>query len=61
MLVIDRKDQEKVKVFHMGEEFTMIVAYGKGKVKLIYDAPKSFDIFRTELLVDGQKPTRKSA
>ena len=60
MLVIDRKDQEKVKVFVGEIEFTMIVAHEKGKVKLIYDAPRSVEIWRMELLENGKRPQPKS-
>lgn len=56
MLVIDRKNQEEVKVFHNGEEMTIIVAIQNGKVKLVFGAPKSFSIWRSELLDDGKRP-----
>lgn len=58
MLVIDRKHQEKVKVFHNDEEMIIIVAIENGKVKLVFDAPKPFSIWRLELLDDGKRPQR---
>lgn len=58
MLVIDRKHQEKVKIFHNDEEMIIIVAIENGKVKLVFDAPRSFSIWRLELLEDGIRPQR---
>jgi sRNA-binding carbon storage regulator CsrA len=60
ILVIDRKDQDKIKVFIGDIEFTMIIALEKGKAKLIFDAPRSVEIWRLELLEDGKRPQRNS-
>lgn len=59
MLVIDRKDQEVVKIFVNDIEFTILVALEKGKVKLVFDAPKIVEIWRTELLSDGKRPEKR--
>ena len=56
MLIINRRDQEKLKIFVNDIEFTMIVALEKNSVKLIFDAPQVVKIWRTELLTEGKKP-----
>lgn len=55
-LVIDRKDQEKVKIFVGDISFEILIALEKGKAKLVFDAPRTVEIWRTELLPDGKRP-----
>jgi len=47
MLVIDRKDQEKVKIFVGEVSFEILVALEKGKAKLVFDASRDVEIWRT--------------
>lgn len=58
-LVIDRKDQEKVKIFVGDTSFEILVALEKGRAKLVFDAPKEVGIWRTELLQNGERPERR--
>jgi len=59
MLVIDRKDQEKVKIFVGDVSFEILASLEKGKVKLVFDAPREVEIWRTELLKNGERPEKR--
>jgi len=60
MLVIDRKDQEQVKIFVGDISFTILAALEKGKVKLVFDAPREVGIWSTEVLKDGERPEKRT-
>ncbi len=58
-LVIDRKDQEQVKIFVGDVSFTVLTALEKGKVKLVFEAPPEVEIWRIELLKNGERPEKR--
>jgi sRNA-binding carbon storage regulator CsrA len=60
MLVIDRKDQQKVTIFVGDVTFEILIALEKGKAKLLFDAPRVVQIWRTELLQNGERPAQRT-
>lgn len=58
-LVIDRKDQEEVKIFVGDVSFKILIALEKGKAKLVFDAPREVEIWRIELLKNGERPEKR--
>lgn len=50
MLTLERKEGEVITITHEGENLEVIVSMLKnGKVKLSFDGPESFEIWREEV------------
>lgn len=50
MLTLERKENEVISITHNGEDLDVIVSIIRnGKVKLSFDGPESFEIWRKEV------------
>lgn len=55
MLVLSRKSGEKIIIVANGVEMEFTALIEQGKVRLVFDAPDDFDIFRSEVYTPRKK------